>query len=308
MLRNPGIALSAAIAAVLLGGQFVPEIPTRPEWIAALLGVATLMSLSGMRRGWHRQGSNHGSALWLLAVNVLAGSLPLVAAAAFFGFTSPAGIGLMAVAAMPVAAGLPAYASSVGLRMERLILFCIYSYAIAVPLTPLVLVSVVDAGGSGRRLGLTLVLSLLLPTVAALAFGGPLTRIPHAVRRSISITCLLTAMLGISVSVDLASAVASDTRTVVIAAVAVALLRSPACGVIAAGLTRLVGRARDAGERREVVLAGAYKNCAVAASVALAAGVPAAAMVPLLGIFSETFVLSWAAIAGGPSRKESVAL
>lgn len=287
MSRSSARVLSALIVLALATGQLVRFWPTDAALVTALLGAATLLTVAGLESGWHRRAEFHRDALRLLAVSILAGSLPAVAVAVVLGARTPAGLGFLSVAVVPVAAGLPAYASAVGARAERITLFCLYAYVIALPVTPVLLAWLFPATDLRLNMVATVLGALVAPTVLGLLFGRRVRAVPPRLRRTLAIACLLFVMASLSAAIEpsrLAATAGSSLAVVVVLAV----LRAPLSGALGMLLVRSWATPRDS---LDAVLAGGYRNCALAGTAALTAGMPAAAVVPVLGLVSEALLL-----------------
>lgn len=286
MKASPPLVLSLLIPVFLALGFVSPfELPS----IVVVLGIglATLITVAGLSQGWHGRMSNYTSAGRLFVVNVVAGSLPLVLVALVLGVSTPLGLGFMILALMPVAAGLPAYAATLGLRAERVTLFTLASYAIALVVTTLGVSALLGNSATQRAITTTMILGLVLPTILGIVVAKPLTRTSHSGRRAVTIAALLVAIFGVGsrIGYDVAFSVASHVTAVVIV---LALLRAPLTGALGAVMNTVPSLRTNL---RESALAGGYKNCALAAVIGLAAGIPEAAIPGAVGLASEALLL-----------------
>lgn len=177
MKGNPSLILSLLIPVFLGLGVIAPfAVPSTVVVIG--VGVATFLTVAGLSQGWHSRMSNYTSAGRLFIVNLLAGSVPLVLIALLLGASSPTGLGFMILAFMPVAAGLPAYAATLGVRAERITLFTLMCYAVALVVTPIAISLLLGDSSTGPAITATIVFALVMPTVVGIVLTRPVTRIP----------------------------------------------------------------------------------------------------------------------------------
>jgi len=296
--RTP-LVLSALIPVSLVLG-FISPLSLPSMAIVIGIGIATLITVGGLSQGWHSDTGNYASASRLFFVNILAGSVPLVGIGLIFGSDTPIGLGFLILAAMPVAAGIPAYAATLGVRADRITLFTLISYAVALLLTPIATSLLLGDSGSRSALTATIVLGLIVPTILGLILARPIARVPISGRRSVTIASLLIAIFGVGTQLgDGFSSAPSASVTLLV--VTLAILRAP----LSAGLAVLLNKIRWLRtEANEAALAGGYRNCALAAIIALAAGIPEAAIPGALGLASEALLLF--GIAAISKRQERV--
>lgn len=286
MKASPPLVLSLLIPVFLALGFVSPfEIPS----IVVVLGIglATLITVAGLSQGWHSQMSNYTSAGRLFIVNVVAGSLPLVLLALVLGLTTPLGLGFMILAFMPVAAGLPAYAATLGIRAERITLFTLASYAIALVVTPLAVSALLGNSATQTPITTTMIFGLVLPTILGIVVAKPLARTSHRARRAVTIASLLVAIFGVGSRIGFDVTFSAATHVTVVVMV-LALLRAPITAFLGAAMNSVPLLRTNV---RESALSGGYRNCALAAVIALAAGIPEAAIPGAVGLASEALLL-----------------
>lgn len=287
MKASPPLVLSLLIPVVLVLGFLAPF--EMPALIVVLgIGLATFITVAGLSQGWQGRINNYTAAGRLFVVNVVAGSIPLVLVAMVLGLSNPLGLGFMILALMPVAAGLPAYAATLGMRAERITLFTLASYAIALVVTPFAVSALLGDNASRPAITTTILLGLILPTILGVVVAKPVARISSSVRRAVTVGSLLVAIFGVGSQIGLDVSLAAVTNVSVVLVVVAALLRAPLTAALGAVLNSVPQLSTNV---REAALAGGYKNCALAAVIALAAGIPEAAIPGALGLASEALLL-----------------
>lgn len=286
MKANPSLLLSLLIPVFLALGVIAPfAVPSTVVVVG--VGVATFLTVAGLSQGWHSRMSNYTSAGRLFIVNLLAGSVPLVLIALLLGASSPTGLGFMILAFMPVAAGLPAYAATLGVSAERITLFTLMSYAVALVVTPIAVSILLGDSSTRPAITATIIFALVLPTIVGIVLTKPVTRIPMRIRRRVTIAALLTAIFGVGTQIGVGFSTTSMvqiTATVIV----LALLRAPVTALLGIVLNSAPALRTDI---REAALSGGYRNCALAAVIALAAGIPEAAIPGAIGLASEALLL-----------------
>lgn len=288
-------AMSAGIVlALILGAVSGPHIIGLPA-IAFCLGVATFLTIGGLERNWHTNMRNYRIALRLVAINLVAGSLLMVVVGLAIGAETPAGMGFLALAVVPVAAGIPAYSNALGIPAERMSLFALMSYVAALAVTPLLLGLIFENGSAWKPLLLTMLLGLIAPCGIGILMSGWVRRIPVRARRTVVISALLVAMAGLGGVLEPSGLTSAELGAPLLLVIGLSLLRAPIGGLI--GLL-LNGKSPIAPTFAEAALAGGFKNCALAGASAIAAGIPAAAVPGALGIVSEAALLGIVGLIG----------
>jgi hypothetical protein len=291
--RTP-LLLSVGIFVTLLFGFFlVPQTSATFPLILFFFFIATFGTVSGLERGWQTQSRNYVAALRLLAVNILAGSLPMVAVGLWLGADTPAGMGFLFLAVVPVAGGIPAYAFALGIPAERITLFALISYVLALFLTPMFLGFISGESASQQALWVTVGFGFILPSVLGIALARRVSVVKPMILRRIVILSLLAVMLGIGTSLGDVHIDLETLGAPLLLVVAIGLARAPVSALIALILNQFPLTHTSA---REAMLAGGYRNGALAAVVAISIGMPEAAIPAALGLASEGILMALLAI------------
>ncbi len=288
MNHRSAAALSLGILVALAAGALLPLDFVTPPVVAACVGVATLLTVGGLDANWHRERASYQVAGRLFAINLVAGSLPMALVGFMLGAHTPAGAGFLALAVVPVAAGIPAYAGALGVPAARLALFALLSYVVALVVTPILLGLVLGSASNWRQLAFTVVFGLILPSIAGVLGRSVITRAPARPRRAVVITALLVAMSGLGGTLSPSSITSVELGAPLVLVVAIALLRAPVGGLLGA----LANGRSSMATGVEAAMAGGYKNGALAGAAALSAGVPGAALPGALGLVSEAVLLA----------------
>ncbi len=295
MLLSLGIIVALAVGSVT-GGTLV-GLPV----ITGCLAVATTLTIGGLPHDW-RSKANVAVAWRLVIINLVSGSAVMVIVALIVGVDTPAGMGFLALAVVPVAAGIPAYASAVAVPPERLSLFALISYLGALVITPPALSLILGADSPWVPVLITVLVGLVIPGILGVTLSATIRRIPTSVRRGFSIGALLVAMVGLGGTLNVSEITSEALGAPALAVVLLALLRAPVGGLI--GMT-LFRRTAFRPAFAEAAMAGGYKNCALAGAAAIAAGIPAAAVPGALGLVSEAVLLGGVAAFSRCPRDES---
>ena len=131
--------LSVGIVAALLIGTVIPPSQETLHLVIAFLFIATLGTVGGLEKGWQARASNYRGAVSLLVINIIAGSLPMLIVGLWIGPNTSAGLGFIFLAIVPVAGGIPAYTAALGVPAERITLFALMSYVMALVATPILM-------------------------------------------------------------------------------------------------------------------------------------------------------------------------
>jgi predicted Na+-dependent transporter len=291
--RTPLIFSASIVVALLLGYFLVPTTSMTFPLILVFFFIATFLTVGGLERGWQTQSRNYVAALRLLAINIIAGSLPMAVVGLWLGADTPAGLGFLLLAIVPVAGGIPAYAAALGIRAERITLFALMSYVIAIFLTPLLLGVLSGESASTSTLWISVGVGFIAPSVLGVVLSRTITVVAPAVRRRVILVSLLIVMLGIGQSLSDVQFNVESLGAPLLVVVFIGLARAPLGALIAIGLHQVpVTRTST----REAMLAGGYRNCALAAVIAISMGVPEAAIPGALGLMSEAIVMALLAI------------
>jgi len=290
--RTP-LLFSAGIVVALLLGTIVPSNSATLFVVLAFLFIATLGTVGGLEKGWQSRAANYRGAVNLLIVNVLAGSAPMALIGLWIGADTPAGLGFLILAIVPVAGGIPAYASALGIPAERITLFALIAYVIALFATPALMGIVTGKTQTQGFLWLTLIIGLIVPSVMGLLLSRTITRIPIGTRRTLILGALLVVMFGIGSSLNGLDFNVNTLGAPFALVIVIGLLRAPFCALLGALLNR---SSMLRTSTNEAMLAGGYRNCALAGVAALSIGQPAAAIPGTLGLVSEAILMAMLAI------------
>lgn len=293
MIPRTPLIFSAGILVALLLGTRVPSNSATLFLILTFLFVATLGTVGGLEKGWQSRATNYRGAIRLLLINVLSGSVPMALIGLWIGTETPAGLGFLILAIVPVAGGIPAYASALGVPAERITLFALISYVIALFVTPVLMGVVVGTRETQGVLWWTLMFGLIIPSVMGIFLARPLTKIPIRTRRTFILCALLVVMFGIGSSLSGLEFNLDTLGAPLALVVLIGLLRAPLGAVIGAFLNRSAMLETSV---NEAMLAGGYRNCALAGVAALAIGQPAAAIPGTLGLASEAILMALLAL------------
>lgn len=302
---SAGLLSLGIVLALIVGGGTQTHLVGLPV-ITVCLFIATGITVGGLEKDWHSSRGNYAMALRLLITNLVAGSLAMVVVGLVLGPTTPAGTGFLLLAVVPVAAGIPAYAGALGVPAERLAVFALLSYGVALVVTPFLLALILGSTATWGPLVLTIIGGLLAPSILGVVLSRPIQRVASRYRRIVVIAALLLAMVGIGSVLNPSELLAVDLGAPVFVVVILGLIRAPLGGLLGAVLNRIWSHPPTTVES---ALAGGYKNGALAGAVAIAAGMPAAAVPPALGLVSEAALLGLISLIGprlGRSRQSTV--
>jgi len=285
--------LSAGIATALVTGMTIAASSISNIYIIAFLFIATMGTVGGLQKGWHSRAANYKGAFRLIFINIFSGSLPMLLVGLWLGSDTPAGLGFILLAIVPVAGGIPAYATALGIPAERITLFALISDVIAMFLAPAFLgVQTGDIEAQGF-LGVTLFFGLILPSITGILLARKIMQVPLKLRRAIIIGSLILVMFGIGSSIGGLNLNADSLGAPVLLVVIVGLARAPLGALIGALLN---GSTKLRTSVSEAMLAGGYRNCALASVAAMAIGEPAAAIPGALGLASEAILMAMMAV------------
>ncbi len=302
MIPRIPLLFSTGIVVALLLGTLVPSNSATLFLILGFLFIATLGTVGGLEKGWQSRAANYRGAIRLLIINVVSGSMPMALVGLWIGMDTPVGLGFLLLAIVPVAGGIPAYASALGVPAERITLFALVSYVIALFVTPALMGVLVGAPQTQGVLWWTLMFGLIIPSVLGIFLARPITKIPIGTRRALILSALLVVMFGIGSSLNGLDFDLDTLGAPVALVVLIGLLRAPLGALIGAFLNR---SARLQTSVNEAMLAGGYRNCALAGVAALAIGQPAAAIPGTLGLVSEAILMALLALREVLNRQSS---
>ncbi|PSL38345.1 hypothetical protein CLV49_1966 [Labedella gwakjiensis] len=289
-------ALLLTAMAVGLGGGFLS--PARFDTNVILwpaIFAQTVIAVGGLRPDWLTDSSKRSDAVRLLLVHHTAATAPFLAAWFLLPVdarASPLWVGLVWLAIVPTAAGLPAYASAARTAPSTMAAFALLAYVCGLVVTPLLSLVIFGGGTDIGRLLVAMFAGLIVPASLGILLGRWVRRIPPRVRTGVVAVCmtLTTYVFASAMSDSLAGDEATGTF------VAVALLAGAARIPVSIGIGLLVS-ARWTGLRAPSVLAAGYKNDALAASSALQVAGPLAVIPALGSLLCESLMLLIASFA-----------
>ena len=296
------LVLSVGILIALLLGTAIPPNQATLYFVVAFLFFATLGTVGGLEKGWHTRASNYRGALSLLVINIIAGSLPMLFVGLWIGPNTSAGLGFILLSIVPVAAGIPAYTAALGVPAERITLFALISYVIALVATPIFMGIATGETLSQGSLWITLFVGLILPSIFGIVLARPIARIPVTLRQVIIFGSLLAGMLGIGSSLSFRDLNISALGVPLMVVILLGLIRAPMCAFFGLLLNRVPSLRTSP---REAMLAGGYKNGTLAGVAAIAIGNPAAALPGVLGFVSEAILVALLAFRAMHQKKTS---
>jgi hypothetical protein len=193
------------------------------------------------------------------------------------------------VAVCPPGAIIPVFAARIEVDVRSVLAFCLFAYAVALVLTPAVLVLVAGGTVGVERIAVTVGIGLVVPSVLGRLLHERIVAVSPVLRRRVVDAAVFLVCLGLGgelIGGLRASGVGLETFSLVTLLIT---LRSFGSGWLTA---RLAPRAL----REEAPFAGGFKNLALAAAVGGALGGPVAALPGLVGFVSETFYFLWLAL------------
>jgi hypothetical protein len=299
MNRRIPLVFSAGIFFALVIGTLIPSTPGTLFVVTAFLFLATLGTVGGLEYGWQLRAKNYQGALRLLLINLLAGSVPMAIVGILLGPSTPAGLGFLLLAIVPVAAGVPAYANALGVPAERITLFALMSYLLGLIVTPILMAVIAGRSESQSALWFTVAFGLVLPSVLGILLARPISSIRIGLRRTVILSSLLLVMAGVGSALGSLRISFDSLGAPLGLIVLIGLARAPLGALIARGLNHVRRLQTSASE---AMLSGGYRNCAFACVAALALGVPEAAIPGALGLASEAILMATLAFRRPPVR------
>ncbi len=256
--------------------------PTPPHASAITLTALALQTFTTVGALAPAAGIDWRTPLRLVGLHLATVTAMLIVIAIVLGIQTPLGLGVALLALVPPAAGLPAYADAAGADTRIVTGFCLISYLIALVATPTAAWLILGHGISVPSLALSLGFGLLVPTLAGRACRPLLIRVPVGVRRAVVAGCL--ALITYTIGTGTAPALHHlPGLTIVLASIAIAAARTFGSGWLAKALWR--------DRPREAMLAGGFKNAALAAATAIILGHPLAALPAMLSFPFESLWL-----------------
>lgn len=299
------LLLAATVLVGMTLGSLAPhgEVSSLVLWPAVAL--QTAMSVGALPPGWLRSRVDRGNALRLYAIHTVVATVPSVLI--FFllpseARTTPLVVGLLALAIVPSAAGLPAFAVASRASPQAVTGYAVTSYVFGLGITPALGLLVFGTDGRVLEIMLAIGVGLILPAVLAITLSRYIRRIPVRVRTVVLMITMLatTFVFGGSLASSLQGSVSDSAATLVL----LLLVGAGAARVLVTALISLLFTLRRPELRRAAMLSTSFKNDALAASVALSAGGPAAVL-PAVGSLVAEIVLMVAVSVLGHLRRSS---
>jgi hypothetical protein len=251
------------------------------------LALQTFLTVGALPRRRGSAGVREGVTLTVIHYTVA--TLPLALVAVIVGPSEPIGFGLLLVAISPPAALIPAFAARVEADVRSLLAFCLFAYAVALVLTPAILLLVAGSTVGVAAIATTVGAGLIAPSLLGRMFHERIVRVRPAVRRWTVNVAVFFITVGVGGEL-LGGLRSAGIGLVTVALVALAItLRSFGSGWLCAKVAP-----RDLVE--EAPFAGGFKNVALAAAVGGALAGPTAALPGLVGFVAETLYYLWLAV------------
>jgi predicted Na+-dependent transporter len=264
----------------------------------------TIVAVGGLRPDWLTDPEKRSQAVRLLVIHHAAATVPYLVVWLLLPpevRDSPLAIGLIWIAIVPTAAGLPAYATAARTAPSTITAFALLAYLCGLLITPLLALIIFGGGADLGRLVTAMLAGLIVPALLGVALGRWIRLIPARVRTGVVATSMLitTYVFGSAMSETLSDGVLP------IGAVALALLVGAARVPISGALGVLLA-GRNGSLRAPAALAAGYKNEALAASTALQVAGPVAVLPALGALLSEMVLMLSAAYAAYRADRPAV--
>jgi predicted Na+-dependent transporter len=292
---TPTFVLLTAMAVGLGGGLIAPAGFDTNAILWPSIFAQTIVAVGALRPDWISDRRRRSDALRLLLIHHTAATVPYLIAWLLLPAElrdSPLAIGLIWLAIVPTAAGLPAYATAARTAPSTITAFALLAYLCGLLITPVLALVIFGGGADLGRLVVAMLAGLIAPALLGIGLGRWIRLIPAGVRTGVVATsmAITTYVFGSAMSVTL-SAGALPLGAVVVALLAGAarVPISVALGVLLAG--------RQSSLRAPAALAGGYKNDALAASTALQVAGPIAVLPALGSLLCEMALMLAAATA-----------
>jgi hypothetical protein len=293
------IIVASTFAGLAVGGVAGPARPLTAV-IIGVLALQTLLTVGALPRGWYRDREVQRDGRSLLWLHHAASTVPLLVLAALVGWHTRLGIGLIALAIVPIAAGAPVYALAAGVEPRRVAACTVQLYSLSLLVTPLLALVTLGQATGFVQVALILGLGLVAPTVLALLLHDTVARIPVLARFLIIGAGLF--VIGVCYGGTIGGALRgpAGTGTLLFVGLLIGVVRGP----VGATLAVLVRRASRGTHLDAAAIAGGYKNVTLSAGIGLAAAGPVAAAPSIGGLLGEALTLT--VIARLCARRSSV--
>lgn len=296
------LMLLAAMTVGLAGGFLSPAQFDTNTILWPAIFAQTLAAVGGLRPDWLIDGKKRAEAVRLLLVHHAAGTFPFLLVWIFLPSEfkgTPVAVGLVWLAIVPTAAGLPAYAAAARIAPSTITAFALLAYLSGLLVTPILAVVIFGGDAGVGRLVLAMLAGLVVPASLGIGLGRWIRCIPARIRAGIVVVSMTitTYVFGSAMSEALSGGAVPG--ALVTGALLAGAARVPVSTVIGVLLT---GRHRSL--RAQAALAAGYKNDALAASTALQVAGPIAVLPALGSLLCEMALMlaaSFATYRAGPA-------
>ena len=293
--------LLAAMVLGLGGGLIAPARFDTNLILWPAIFAQTLTAVGGIRPDWLTDPERRSHAIRLLLVHHTAATVPYLVAWMLLPEAvkiTPLAIGLIWLAIVPTAAGLPAYATAARTAPSTITAFALLAYLCGLIITPVLALVIFGGGTDLGGLITAMLVGLIVPGALGIVLGSLIRRIPAQIRTAVvAVSMTITTYVFGSAIKDAFGGGTVSVGVIVLALLAGAV-RVPINVVL--GIT-LIGRRTSL--RPAAALAAGYKNDALAASTAFQVAGPIA-VVPALGSLLCEMALMLAATLVTARRKD----
>lgn len=272
--------LLAAMLVGLGGGFLAPATFDTNLILWPAIFAQTLAAVGGLRPDWLTDPTKRSEALRLLMVHHAAATIPYLVAWFFLPDAvkaTPLAIGLIWLAIVPTAAGLPAYATAARTAPSTITAFALLAYLCGLIITPVLALVIFGGGTDIGRLITAMLIGLIVPATLGIIFGRLIRRVPAQIRTAIVAVSMTITTYVFGSAINSALTGGTVSAGVIVLALLAGASRVPLSVLLG---VLFVGRSRAL--RPAAALAAGYKNDALAASTALQVAGPLA-VVPALG-------------------------
>jgi predicted Na+-dependent transporter len=284
-----GLSASLILLAAMtigLGAGFLAPAAVDPNAILwPAIFAQTVVAVGGLKPDWITDPTRRIDAMRLLLVHHAVATVPYIAIWLLLPDDlrhSGIAVGLLWLALVPTAGGLPAYATAARVSPNILTAFALLAYASGLLITPLLALALFGGGADIGRLMVSMLVGLIAPASLGILLGRWIRRLPGAVRTTVVAVSMIatTYVFGGSVQTALSAG------ALPLALCAIALLagaaRVPLSSALGYAATRRQPRVRAAS-----LLACGYKNDALAATAAMQVAGPIAVLPALGSLLAE---------------------
>jgi len=255
----------------------------------------TVTAVGGLRPDWLTERAKRADAIRLLVIHHTAATVPYLLAWLFLPAdlkASPLAIGLIWLAIVPTAAGLPAYATAARTSPTTITAFALLAYLSGLLITPLLALLLFGGAADIGMLLLSMGAGLIVPALLGVLLGRGIRRIPPQVRTGVVAACMAITTYVFASAMRETLATGALPIGLVLVALAAGAARVP----VSAALGMLMTLRRP-GLRAAAAVAAGYKNDALAASTALQVAGPVAVLPALGSLLCEMALMVGATLA-----------